>query len=61
MLARIRDVKLAPTPGKVRLSAGRTVQSSLIGYKGNKLKEGKKKSSEVLLSTLSLLNHISKT
>lgn len=36
-------MKLAPTPGKVRLSAGRTVQSSLIGYKGNKLKEGKKK------------------
>lgn len=43
VLARIRDVKLAPTLGKVRLSAGRTVQSSLIGYKGNKLKEGKKK------------------
>jgi len=41
VLARIRDVKSAPTLGKVRLSAGTATLSPLIGYKRNKLKKQK--------------------
>lgn len=67
-LARIRDVKSAPTLGKVRLSAGTATLSPLIGYKRNKLKNKKKKEKEqtrALRLSLhpqpALLHHISKT
>lgn len=67
VLARIRDVKSAPTLGKVRLSAGRATLSPLIGFKRNKLKNKKKEKEQTRALRLSLhpqpalLHHISKT
>jgi len=45
----MRDAQSSPAPGKVRLRAGRAVQSSLIGYRENK-KKGKKEKQAPRLS-----------